>query len=48
MRNMYVPRSETHVHSDYIIGHHHTMLEINSGQVLNYIEMSKTSTGSIT
>jgi hypothetical protein len=30
MRTMYVPGSETHVHSDYIIGHHHTMLEINS------------------
>jgi hypothetical protein len=26
--------SETHVHNDYIIGHHHTMLEINSGKVL--------------
>jgi pentose-5-phosphate-3-epimerase len=23
--------SETHVHSDYIIGHHHTLLKINSG-----------------
>ena len=45
---MYVPGSETHVHSDYIIGHHHTMLEINSGKVLNYIKMSKTSTESIT
>jgi hypothetical protein len=33
----------THVHSDYIIGHHHTMLELNSGKVLNYIKMSKTS-----
>jgi hypothetical protein len=30
MRTMYVPGSETHVHNDYIIGHHHTMLEINS------------------
>jgi hypothetical protein len=40
----YVPGSETHVHSDYIIGHHHTMLEINSGKVLYYIKMSKTST----
>jgi hypothetical protein len=48
MRTMYVPGSETHVHSDYIIGHHHTMLEINSGKVLNYINMSKTSTESIT
>jgi hypothetical protein len=29
-----VPGSETHVHSDYIIGHHHTMLKVNSGKVL--------------
>jgi hypothetical protein len=36
MRTMYVLGSETHVHSDYIIGHHHTMLEINSGKVLYY------------
>jgi hypothetical protein len=48
MRTMYVPGSETHVHSDYIIGHHHIMLEINSRKVLNYIKMSKTSTESIT
>jgi hypothetical protein len=48
MRTMYVPGSETHVHSDYIIGHHHTMLEINNGKVLNYIKMSKTSTESFT
>jgi hypothetical protein len=34
MRTVYVPGSETHVHNDYIIGHHHTMLEINSGNVL--------------
>jgi hypothetical protein len=34
MRTMYLPGSETHVHSDYIIGHYHTMLEINSGKVL--------------
>jgi hypothetical protein len=45
---MYVPRSETHVHSDYIIGHHHTIFEINSGKVLDYIKMSETSTESIT
>jgi hypothetical protein len=25
---MCVPGSEIHVHSDYIIGHHHTMLKI--------------------
>jgi hypothetical protein len=43
MQTMYVPGSETHVHSNYIIGHHHTMLEINSGNVLYYIKMSKTS-----
>jgi hypothetical protein len=39
MRTMYVPGSETHIHSDYIIGHHHTMLEINSGKVLYYIKI---------
>jgi hypothetical protein len=44
MRTMYMPGSETHVHSDYIIGHHHTMLGINSGNVFDYIKMSKTST----
>jgi hypothetical protein len=44
MRTMYVPGSETLVHSDYIIGHHHTMLEINSEKVLYYNKMSKTST----
>jgi hypothetical protein len=27
MRTMYMPRSEIHVHNDYIIGHHHTMLK---------------------
>jgi hypothetical protein len=48
MRTMYVPGLETHVHNDYIIGHHHTMLEINSGKVLDYIKMSKTSIESIT
>ena len=45
---MYVPGSETHVHSDYIIGHHYTMLRINSGKILYYIKMSKTSTESNT
>jgi hypothetical protein len=34
MRTMYVPGSETHVHSDYIIEHHHTLLKVNSGKVL--------------
>jgi hypothetical protein len=41
-------RIRTHVHSDYIIGHHHTMLELNSLKVLSYIKMSETSTESIT
>jgi hypothetical protein len=41
-------RIRTHVHNDYIIGHHHTMLEINSGNVLYYNKMSKTSVESIT
>ena len=45
---MYVPGSETHVHNDYIIGHHHTMLKINRGKVLYYNKMSETSTKSIT
>jgi hypothetical protein len=34
MRTMFVPGSETHVHNDYIIGHHHTLLKVNSGKVL--------------
>jgi hypothetical protein len=34
MRTMYVLGSETHVHSDYIIGHHHTLLKVNSRNVL--------------
>jgi hypothetical protein len=41
-------RIRTHVHNGYIIGHHHTMLELNSGKVLSYIKMSETSTESIT
>jgi hypothetical protein len=43
MRTMYVPGSETHVHRDYITGHHRTMLEINNRRVLSYIKMSETS-----
>jgi hypothetical protein len=43
MRTMYVSGSETHVHSDYIIGHHHTMLKVNSGKILYYNKMSETS-----
>jgi hypothetical protein len=27
-------RIRSHVHSDYIIGHHHTMLKVNSGKVI--------------
>ena len=45
---MYVPGSKTHVHSDYIVGHHHTLLKIIAEMVLYYIKMSKTSTESIT
>jgi hypothetical protein len=41
-------RIRTHVHSDYIIGHHHTILELNNEKVLNYIKMSETSTKSNT
>jgi hypothetical protein len=48
MRTMYVPGSKTHVYNDYIIGHHHTMLKVNSRKVLYYNNMSKTSTESIT
>jgi hypothetical protein len=47
MRTMYVLGSETHVHNDYIIGHHHTLLKVNSGKLLYYIKMSKTSTESL-
>jgi hypothetical protein len=31
MQSMYVPGSESHVYNNYIIGHHHTLLNINSG-----------------
>jgi hypothetical protein len=41
---MYVPGSETHVHNDYIVGHHHTLLEIKAEIVHYYIKMYKTST----
>jgi hypothetical protein len=47
MQTMYVPGSEIHVHSDYIIGHHHTLLKIKAEIVLYYIKMSKTSTESL-
>jgi hypothetical protein len=36
-------RIRTHIHSDYIIGHHHTTLELNNERVLNYIKMSETN-----
>jgi ribosomal protein L27 len=48
MQTMYVPGLETHIHNNYTIGHHHTLLKVNSGKVLYYIKMSKTSTESIT
>jgi hypothetical protein len=48
MRTMYVSGLETHVHRDYIIKHHQTLLKVNSGKVLYYIKMSKTSTESLT
>jgi hypothetical protein len=48
MRTMYVSGLETHVHSDYIIGHLHTLLKVNSGKVLHYIKVSKTSIESLT
>jgi hypothetical protein len=41
-------RIRTHIHSDYIIGHYHTMLELNSRKVLSYIKTSETSIESIT
>jgi hypothetical protein len=48
MRTMYVPGSVIHVHSDYIVGHHHTLLKIIAEIVLYYIKMSMTSTESLT
>jgi hypothetical protein len=41
-------RIRTHVHNNYIIGHHHTMLKINSKRYFNYIKMSEISTESNT
>jgi hypothetical protein len=41
-------RIRTHIHSDYIIGHHHIVHELNSEKVLSYIKMSETSTESVT
>jgi hypothetical protein len=48
MRTVYVLGSETHVHNDYIVGHHHTLLEIIAEKVLYYNKMSETSTESLT
>jgi hypothetical protein len=45
---MYVPGTEIHVHNDYIVGHHHTLLKIIAKIVLYYIKMSKTSTKPLT
>jgi hypothetical protein len=42
MQTMYVPGSEIHVHSDYIVGHHHTLLKIIAEIVLYYMKISKT------
>ena len=47
MRNMYVPGSEIHVHNDYIVGHHHTLLKIIAEIVLYYIKVSKSSIESL-
>jgi hypothetical protein len=45
MLTMYVPGSEIHVHSDYITGNYHTVLEKQHKEVLlYYIMMSETST----
>jgi hypothetical protein len=48
MRTTYVLGSETHVHNDYIIGHHHIVLKLIAEKVLYYIKMSKTSIESLT
>jgi hypothetical protein len=48
MQTMYMLGSETHVHGDYIVGHHHTLLKVIGEKVLYYIKMSKTSTESLT
>ena len=48
MRTMYVSGSEIQVYSDYIVGHHHTLLKIIAEMVLYYIKMSKTSIETLT
>jgi hypothetical protein len=45
---MYMPGSETHVHNDYKVGHHHTLLKIIAEIILYYIKMSKTPIKSLT
>jgi hypothetical protein len=47
MQTMYVSGSEIHVHCDYIIGHHHTLLKIIAEISTYYITMSKTSIESL-
>jgi hypothetical protein len=32
MRTIYVSGSGTNIHNDYIIGHHHILLKVNSGK----------------
>jgi hypothetical protein len=41
-------RIRTHIHNDYIVGHHHIMLELNNRKVLSYIKMSEMPTKSNT
>jgi hypothetical protein len=48
MRTMYVSRSETHIHRNYIVIHHHTLFKIIAEIVLYYIKISKTSTELLT
>jgi hypothetical protein len=47
MRTMYMPGLEIHVHNDYIVGHHHTLLKVIAEIVLYQIMMSNTSTKSL-
>jgi hypothetical protein len=35
---MYVLGPETHVHNDYIVGHHQTLLKIKAEIILYYIK----------
>jgi hypothetical protein len=48
MQTMYVPGSETHVHNDYIVGRHHTLLKINIGNSTLLHQDVQTSTESLT